>query len=84
MHLIVLAPGFADDIPDCFTKDYHKMLKEYDLNLLEKATEGERDCDRPGVILLVEGNKLRGITPYVIKETEKLLYLEALALIIKK
>ena len=57
------------------------MINNYGLNLKEKMQQGGRPCDQPGIILLVEENKLRGITPYVVRETERLLYLDVLAVI---
>ena len=80
-HLVVTAPGHAHAIPECYSKKYHKMMSKHDENLLSNMSKDERACDKPGVILLVELDKLVGIAPYVIRETERLLYLEAMAVI---
>jgi len=56
-------------------------MNNHDPSLLNKMREGEKICDRPGVILLVELDKLVGIAPYAVRETKSLLYLDALAVI---
>ena len=43
----------------------------------------ENSCNKLGAILLVEGEKLQGLAPYTVRETEKLLYLDLISLIIK-
>ena len=60
------------------------MMQEFDPKILEEMQKGERLCDKPGLILLVESDKLRGITPYAVRETGSLLYLEALTVITEK
>jgi len=56
-------------------------MNGYDKNLLSQMQMGERTCDKPGLILLVELDKLIGIAPFAIRETSQLLYIEALAVI---
>jgi len=52
-------------------------------SLLQSMHKDEKSCNKLGAILLVEGEKLQGLAPYTIKETDKLLYLDFIDLIIK-
>ena len=82
--MIVIAPGYSYDIPECYKRKYHKMLNNHDTKLIDKIKGEDNFSDDTGLILLVELDNLVGITPFAIRETGSLLYLEALTVITEK
>ena len=59
-------------------------MRSRDANLLDEMKGEDSSGGETGLILLVELDNLVGITPFAVRETGSLLYLEALAIITEK